>query len=83
MMAQLVIDAQILALWRRGRSDALQNYPHQGSQYESLWFQQLLAEHCITCHSMPAVLRLGQIGVVELLFFVQERTSKSSRVLHP
>jgi putative transposase len=49
MTAQLVIDALIMALWRRGRPQLLLHHSDQGSQYVSEAFQRLLVEHGITC----------------------------------
>jgi len=49
MTAQLVADALMMAIWRRGKPDALMHHSDQGSQYASEWFQRLLAEHGITC----------------------------------
>lgn len=49
MNAQLVADALIMAIWRRGRSDALLHHPDQGSQDTSEQFQQLTAENGVTC----------------------------------
>jgi putative transposase len=49
MTAQLVTDALIMALWRRGKGDALLHHSDQGSQYTSEQFQRLLAENGVTC----------------------------------
>jgi putative transposase len=49
MTAQLVADALMMALWRRGKPDALLHHSDQGSQYTSLQFQQLMAESGIIC----------------------------------
>lgn len=49
MTAQLVIDALMMALWRRGKPHELLHHSDQGSQYTSEDFQRLLAEHGITC----------------------------------
>jgi len=38
-----------MALWRRGRSDALLHHSDQGSQYTSEAFQRLLADHGVDC----------------------------------
>lgn len=42
--AQLVTDALIMAIWRRGRPKALLHHSDQGSQYTREAFQRLLAE---------------------------------------
>jgi len=49
MTAQLVADALMMAIWRRGRPDALLHHSDRGSQYTSEQFQRLMAEHGVTC----------------------------------
>lgn len=49
MTAQLVIDALMMAVWRRGRPQALLHHSDQGSQYTSEDFQRLLADQGIAC----------------------------------
>ena len=49
MTAQLVTDALIMAIWRRGNPDSLLHHSDQGSQYTSKQFQSLMADHGITC----------------------------------
>jgi len=49
MTAQLVTDALLMAVWRRGKPDALLHHSDRGSQYTSEQFQRLLSEHGITC----------------------------------
>jgi putative transposase len=49
MTAQLVLDALLMALWRRGRPTDLLHHSDQGSQYTSEDFQRLLAAEGITC----------------------------------
>lgn len=49
MTAQLVADALIMAIWRRGKPDALLHRSDRGSQYASEPFQRLLAGHGVTC----------------------------------
>ena len=49
MTAQLVIDALMMALWRRGKPTSLMHHSDQGSQYTSEDFQRLLADQGITC----------------------------------
>ena len=48
MTAQLVTDALIMAIWRRGKPDSL-HHSDKGSQYTSEQFQRLMADHGITC----------------------------------
>jgi len=49
MTAELVTDALIMALWRRGPITGLLHHSDQGSQYISDLFQKLLDEHGIEC----------------------------------
>jgi transposase InsO family protein len=42
MTAQLVTDALVMAIWRRGKPDALLHHSDRGSQYTSEQFQQLI-----------------------------------------
>jgi putative transposase len=47
--ASLVMDALMMAVWRRGKADAPLNHSDRGSQYTSEQFQRLLADNGITC----------------------------------
>ena len=49
MTAQLVLDALMMALWRRGKPAELLHHSDQGSQYTSEDFQRLLSAEGITC----------------------------------
>jgi len=49
MIAQLVTDAVVMAIWRRGKPQALLNHSHRGGQYTSEGFQRLMADQGITC----------------------------------
>jgi len=49
MTAGLVTDALIMAIWRRGKPDALLHHYDQGSQYTSQHFEELLAKNGVTC----------------------------------
>jgi putative transposase len=49
MTAQLVTDALVMAIWRRGKSDALLHHSDRGSQYTSEQFQKLMADHGVVC----------------------------------
>lgn len=49
MTSQMVTDALIMAIWRRGRPQELLHHSDQGSQYTSEPFQRLMADHGITC----------------------------------
>ena len=49
MSAQLVLDALLMAIWRRGKPIELLHHSDQGSQYTSEDFQRLLADQGIEC----------------------------------
>ncbi len=49
MTSQMVTDALIMAIWRRGRPKELLHHSDQGSQYASEPFQRLMADQVITC----------------------------------
>ena len=49
MTAQLVTDALMMAIWRRGKPDAVLHHSDQGSQYTSEQFQRLMTDHGVTC----------------------------------
>jgi transposase InsO family protein len=53
MTAQLVTDALVMAIWRRGKPDALLHHSDRGSQYTSEQFQSLMADHGVVCR-IPA-----------------------------
>lgn len=49
MTTQLVADSLIMAIWRRGKPDALLHHSDRGSQYTGEQFQSLMADHGIVC----------------------------------
>ena len=49
MTAQLVTDALVMAIWRRGKPDALLHHSDRGSQYTSEQFQRLMADNGVAC----------------------------------
>ena len=49
MTAQLVTDALVMAIWRRGKPDALLHHSDRGSQYTSEQFQRLMVDHGVVC----------------------------------
>jgi len=48
MTAQLVTDALMMAIWRRGRPDALLHHSDRASQYAGESFQRLMADHRVS-----------------------------------
>ena len=49
MTAQLVTDALVMAIWRRGKPEAVLHHSDRGSQYTSEPFHRLLADHGVIC----------------------------------
>ena len=49
MAARLVADALTMAIWRRGKPDALLHHSDQGSHYSSEQVQARLADHGVSC----------------------------------
>jgi len=67
MTSQLVTDALLMAVWRRGPADVLLHHSDQGSQYTSEDFQRLLEHLGVTC----SMSRLGNVwdnSVMESFF---------------
>jgi putative transposase len=77
MTSQLVIDALIMAVWRRGKPVELLHHSDQGSQYTSEDFQRLLADHGIAC-SMSKKGDCWDNAVLES-FFSSLKTERTSR----
>jgi putative transposase len=49
MTTQLVTDALVMAIWRRGKPEAVLHHSDRGSQYTSEPFQRLLADQGLSC----------------------------------
>jgi putative transposase len=49
MNAQLVTDALMMAIWRRGKPNALLHHSDRGSQYASEQFQKLMSDNGVDC----------------------------------
>jgi putative transposase len=75
--AALVMDALMMAVWRRGKADALLHHSDQGSQYTSEQFQRLLAGHGITC-SMSRSGNVWDNSAMES-FFSSLKTERTAR----
>ena len=80
MTAQLVTDALIMAIWRRGRPDSLLHHSDQGSQYTSEQFQRLMADHGITC-SMSRSGNVWDNAAMES-FFASLKTERTARKVY-
>jgi putative transposase len=77
MTAQLVTDALVMAIWRRGKPDALLHHSDQGSQYTSEQFQRLMAENGVTC-SMSRSGNVWDNAAMES-FFSSLKTERTAR----
>lgn len=49
LTAQLVTDALVMAIWRRGKPDAFLHHSDQGNQYASEQFRRLMADNGVAC----------------------------------
>lgn len=80
MTAQLVADALMMAVWRRGRPRELLHHSDQGSQYTSEHFQRLLAEQGIVC-SMSRAGEVWDNSAMES-FFSSLKTERTARKVY-
>lgn len=80
MTAQLVTDALIMAIWRRGKPDRVLHHSDQGSQYTSEQFQRLMADHGITC-SMSRSGNVWDNAAMES-FFSSLKTERTARKVY-
>jgi putative transposase len=80
MTAQLVTDALIMAIWRRGKPDSLLHHSDQGSQYTSEQFQRLMTDHGITC-SMSRSGNVWDNAAMES-FFSSLKTERTARKVY-
>ncbi|EMG2113761.1 IS3 family transposase [Pseudomonas aeruginosa] len=80
MTSQLVVDALMMAVWRRGRPVALLHHSDQGSQYTSEHFQRLLDEQGITC-SMSRAGEVWDNSAMES-FFSSLKTERTARKVY-
>jgi putative transposase len=77
MTSQMVADALMMAVWRRGRPVELLHHSDQGSQYTSEHFQELLKEQGITC-SMSRAGEVWDNSAMES-FFSSLKTERTAR----
>ena len=77
MTAQLVADALMMAVWRRGKPVELLHHSDQGSQYTSEHFQELLKEQGINC-SMSRAGEVWDNSAMES-FFSSLKTERTAR----
>ena len=80
MTAQLVTDALVMAIWRRGKPDALLHHSDRGSQYTAEPFQKLMADNGVTC-SMSRSGNVWDNAVMES-FFSSLKTERIARKVY-
>jgi putative transposase len=80
MTAQLVTDALVMAIWRRGTPHAVLHHSDRGSQYTSEPFQRLLADHGVTC-SMSRAGNVWDNAVMES-FFSSLKTERTAAKIY-
>ena len=80
MTAQLVADALLMAVWRRGKPNELLHHSDQGSQYTSEQFQRLMADSGHRLQHEPIRQRLGQRGDGELLLVAEDRACRPQNI---
>ena len=80
MAAQLVTDALVMAIWRRGKPDALMHHSDRGSQYTSEQFQRLMADHGVVC-SMSRSGNVWDNAAMES-FFSSLKTERTARKIY-
>jgi putative transposase len=80
MTAQLVTDALVMAIWRRGKPDTLLHHSDQGSQYTSEQFQKLMDAHGVVC-SMSRSGNVWDIAAMES-FFSSLKTERTARQVY-
>ena len=77
MTSQLVADALMMAVWRRGKPEAVMHHSDRGSQYTSEQFQRLLVELGVTC-SMSRAGNVWDNSAMES-FFSSLKTERLAR----
>ncbi len=80
MTAQFVTDALVMAIWRRGKPDALLHHSDRGSQYTSEQFQRLMADHGVVC-SMSRSGNVWDNAAMES-FFSSLKTERTARRMY-
>lgn len=80
MTAELVTDALVMAIWRRGRPKELLHHSDRGSQYTSEQCQRLMAEHGVLC----SLSRSGNVwdNAAMESFFSSLKTERTARKVY-
>ena len=81
MTSQLVTDALMMAIWRRGKPDALLHHSDRGSQYTSEPFQRLMADNGVDC-SMSRSGNVWDNAAMES-FFSSLKTERIGKKVYP
>jgi len=79
MTAEFVTDALVMAIWRRGKPNALL-HSDRGSQYTSEQFQKLMSDHGVVC-SMSRSGNDWDNAAMES-FFASLKTERTSRKMY-
>jgi len=80
MTTQFVTDALLMAIWRRGKPDALLHHSDQGSQYTSEHFRKLMEDNDVTC-SMSRSGNVWDNAAMES-FFSSLKTERTERKIY-
>ena len=80
MTTQLVTDALVMAIWRRGKPEAVLHHSDRGSQYTSAPFQRLLADQGLAC-SMSRSGNCWDNAAMES-FFSSLKTERTARTTY-
>ena len=80
MTAQLVTDALVMAIWRRGKPEAVLHHSDRGSQYTSEPFQRFLADQGLAC-SMSRSGNCWDNAAMES-FFSSLKTERTARTTY-
>jgi transposase InsO family protein len=72
--ASLVMDALMMAVWRRGKADALLHHSDQGLQYTKREVSTASGRQRHYLPDEPGRERLGQFRDGKLLFLAEDRT---------
>ena len=80
MTTQLVTDALVMAIWRRGKPEAVLHHSDRGSQYTSAPFQRLLADQGLSC-SMSRAGNCWDNAAMES-FFSSLKTERTARTTY-
>jgi putative transposase len=81
MTAQLVTDALMMAIWRRGKPETVLHHSDRGSQYTSEPFQRLLVDHGVTC-SMSRAGNVWDNAAMESFFSSLKTERTAAKTYH-